>query len=81
MSGQTEIFVRLLNEGIAVWLPIRAEHIRGNIYRIGNQPYDEATETWEFRPGSYVECELTASDGGRILAATRKVVGAGSGPP
>lgn len=72
MTGADEIFVGLVGEGIDVWRPVHAEHLHDNIYRITDQPYDRAVETWEFEPGDEVACELIASSGGRILAATSR---------
>lgn len=71
MSGLTEIFVSLLDEGVDVRRPVQAEHIHDNVYRIVDQPYDRGIETWQFEPGDEVVCEPTESSDGRILAATR----------
>jgi hypothetical protein len=67
----TEIFVRLLDEGVDVWRPVRAEPVHGNIFRIANQPYDGTTENWQFQPGDEVVAEPTDSSNGEILAAIR----------
>jgi hypothetical protein len=67
---QTQIFVRLIGEGVDVWRPIQAEHRFGNIYRIADQTYDRETETWEFDPCEEVVCEMIDSSDGQILAAT-----------
>jgi len=66
-----QIFVRLLDEGVDVWRPIKAERVSSDIYRILDQPYDRATEAWEFSPGDEVGCEMVSSSDGQILAATR----------
>jgi hypothetical protein len=66
-----EIFVRLLDEGVDVWRPIKAERLSSDTYRILDQPYDRATEAWEFGPGDEVGCEMISSSNGQILAATR----------
>ncbi len=70
MTDLAEIFVRLLDEGVEVWRPIRAEHLGGSVYRIAAQDYDVEIETWEFEPGARVVCELVNTSDGRILAAT-----------
>ncbi len=70
-----EIYVRLLDESVDVWRPVRAEHIHGNVYRILDDGYDPALERWEFGPGEVVWCEIVAVDGGKILAAVRKADG------
>lgn len=66
-----EIFVSLLDEGVEVWRPVRAQHLHDDIYRIVEQPYDRETETWQFEPYDEVVCELIRSSEGRILAATK----------
>jgi hypothetical protein len=70
MSDPAEIFVKLVDEGVDVWRPVQATHLRGNIYRIIDQQYDCEVEVWQFEPGDVVVCELVDSDDGRILAAT-----------
>jgi len=70
VSDLTEIFVSLLDEQVDVWRPVQAEHLRENVYKIVEQPYDEEDETWQFEPGDEVVCELIESSDGRILAAT-----------
>lgn len=72
MGAIREIFVSLLDEGVEVWRPVQAEHLRDNVYRIANQSYDEKIETWQFPPGSEVVCEIVNSSDGPMLAATRK---------
>jgi hypothetical protein len=70
-----EIYVSLLDEGVDVWRPVRAERLGGNVYRILSQPYDREVEAWQFEPGDEVVCEMVASSEGQILAATRKAPG------
>lgn len=67
----SEIFVALLDEGVDVWRPVKAQHLHGNIYRIEDQPYDRDTEAWQFEPGTEVVCEMVDASDGPILAATR----------
>lgn len=71
MSHSKEIYVALLDEGVDVWKPVRAEHIQGNVYRIVEQPYDRNIETWQFEPGQTVECEWITMYEGRVLAARK----------
>jgi hypothetical protein len=71
MSCLTEIFVSLLDERVDVWRPVRAKHLRENIYKIIEQPYDREDERWQFEPGDEVVCELVEANEGQILAATR----------
>ncbi len=72
MTSTREIYVALVDEGVDVWRPVRAEHLGGNVYRIVSQPYDREIESWQFEPGEDVICELIESSEGRILAATTR---------
>ena len=72
MKDHEEIYVSLLDEGVDVWRPVRAQRLRGSVYRIVSQRYDRDTESWQFVPGDEVFCELVESSEGRILAAVRK---------
>jgi hypothetical protein len=72
MSQGVKIYVSLLDEGVDVWRPVQAERLHGNHYRIINQSYDRAMETWQFVPGDEVICEMVKTSDGLILAATRK---------
>lgn len=65
------IYVRLIDEAVDVWRPVRAEHLRDDVYRVGEQPYDRTSERWEFEPGDEVVCGLIESADGPILAALR----------
>lgn len=72
-----QIYVALLDEGVDVWRPILASHVRGDVYRIADQQYDRETEKWQFEPGDVVVCELIEVSEGRILAATSIAVHSG----
>lgn len=69
------IYVALLNEGVPVWKPIRAEHIGEARYRIVEQNYNRDIERWEFQPGDEVECEPVKTEDGMIVAAKRLASG------
>ncbi len=80
MSGEVQIYVGLLDEGVEVWRPVQTEHVYGNVYRILDQPYDREIEAWQFEPGDTVVCELIESADGPILAATGKAGRSPNGP-
>ena len=67
----TEVYVRLLDEGVDVWRPVRATKLSNGSFRLGRPDgYDPETETWEFPPHALVRCEMkTFSDGTRSLVA------------
>jgi hypothetical protein len=71
---ESEIFVRLIDEGVDVWRPVRAERLDDGVYRIVDQPYDRELETWQFGPDDIVVAEPADSSAGQILAATRRYV-------
>jgi hypothetical protein len=62
----------LLNEGVAVWRPVEAEHLHDDVYLILSQPYDRELERWQFEPGDRVRVQMIESSDARILAATDK---------
>jgi hypothetical protein len=71
MTGDSEIYVKLLGENVEVWRPVQAEHLRDDIYLVLDQPYDRDSETWQFGPGSEVICKPVESSEGPILGATK----------
>ncbi|MBI4570522.1 MAG: hypothetical protein HY723_01120 [Chloroflexi bacterium] len=75
MSASVQIFVRLLNEAVDVWRPVRAEQLDQDVYAILNQPYDREIEAWQFEPGDKVVCEMIDLSDSRILAATKRAPG------
>jgi hypothetical protein len=72
MSRIVQIFMPLLQEGVDVWRPVQAEHLRDNVYRILGKPPESQDESWTFSPGEEVVCEIIDSSEGRILAATKR---------
>jgi hypothetical protein len=74
MAETATIYMPLLNEGTAVWRPVTAEHLNGDVFRvIGPMPDDEE---WAFPPGSVVSCAPQVfQDGsyGTTAIALRKV--------
>jgi hypothetical protein len=68
----TEIFVNLVGELVNVRRPVRAQHLRDDVYEIVDQSYDREVEKWEFEPGDQVVCALMDSDDGPVLTATRR---------
>ena len=82
MSAETDlftnmdtIFVQLLDEGTFVIRPTKGRRVCGNIYEITATPdYDEELETWEFTPGSTVECSWEEHTGKWVLVAKKLVL-------
>ena len=69
----TTIFVSLLDEGVDVWRPVSAEHIRDEVYRIVGEPPDPEDEKWEFLLGELVRCRQQTLSGGISLVAYEAV--------
>lgn len=71
-DAEHEIYVALLDEGTDVWRPVRARHISQDVFLIADQPYDPATETWQFEPGTEVICKPRKLSDGVFLVAVRR---------
>jgi hypothetical protein len=71
VSQPPQIHVKLVDEVVDVWRPVEVEDLGGDTYRISDQPYDRATEPWEFEPGDVVVAQLIESSEGPILVAKR----------
>ncbi len=68
------IFIYLLNEGVDVWRPVKAEIIDDGKYKILDEN-SEVDEDWEFKPGDIVLCkEKIFSDGIKGLVAFKKIM-------
>lgn len=63
------IFVKLTEEMVQVWRPVKATKISPKVYKILDDQSVPDWETWEFRPGDIVIVEEKNSDGA-FLAAT-----------
>ena len=71
----TTVYVSLLDEGVDVWRPVTAEHIRDDVYRIAGEPPDPEDENWEFLPGQLVRCRQHTLSGDSSLVAYEAVSG------
>jgi len=54
---ERDIYIKVI-EGSEGYEPIKAEHIRDDIFRVldENNSYDEIYNPWEFKPGDEVYC-------------------------
>jgi len=73
MTSIDVIYVALMDEGVDVWRPVKAENIGINLFHILEQPYNREIELWQFEPGDSVYCELVESSDGPITVATKKI--------
>ena len=69
----TTVYVSLLDEGVDVWRPVSAEHIKDDVYRIVGNPPDPEDEKWEFLPGQLVRCRMQQLFEGEFLVAHQAV--------
>lgn len=72
MNDVQTIYVRLVDEVIDVWTPVKAVHLSDDVYRIIDQAYDRDIETWQFQPGDTVICATRESECGQIVVAVRQ---------
>ena len=55
-TDMVTLHVRLLDEGVDVWRPVRAVQLSESTYQIAGDPVP-ADETWSFQPGEIVVAE------------------------
>jgi len=74
ISNTERIFVYLKDEGTEVWRPTLGRKISHMVFELLATPdYDPEDETWEFVPGTVVECEERILNGASVLVAVRQV--------
>ena len=61
------IYVRLPNEGTSVWVPVDAEHVVDDLYKIVDCRGEE--DDVEFGEGSVVRCRRQQLSDGEFLVA------------
>jgi hypothetical protein len=81
MSEQTdtctdtaEIYIPLLNEGTNVFRPTRGLPLGAMRFQVLPTPdYSPELETWEFSPGSIVECKIENWSGQEVMVARSRL--------
>ena len=70
-----KIYVDLPDELVAVWCPVEAEALGGDVYRIIEVNEDPEDTRWAFNTGAMVRCKwiTTSSEKTRILVAYEEV--------
>ena len=63
------IYVRLTNEVVRVWRPVRADEVDASLYRLVPEQVVPDDEVWEFEPGQCVKVERRELSGGEALVA------------
>jgi hypothetical protein len=66
-----KIYVDSPDELVAVWCPVEAVHIQGDVYQIVEVNSDPEDTRWAFNTGAKVRCKPTLTRDGKetILAA------------
>ena len=66
------IYIYLLDEGVDVWRPVEAERMSSTTFRIPSTTNIPDDESWMFKPGEVVRCEIRRlADGERLVAIQR----------
>ena len=75
MDGEhATIYVYLEDEGVDVWRPVLAEHLKTDVYRIASHAEESEDEQWQFKTGEVVRCESRVlSEGEASMVAVERV--------
>ena len=73
-STDATVYVRLLNEGVDVWRPVKAVRLSETTYQLSEEPTPEE-EAWSFQPGDVVVAEHRAGDPEQRMVAVARAVG------
>ncbi len=70
-----KIYVDLPDEAVAVWCPVEAVHVEGDVYEIVEVNADPVDTRWAFSTGAKVRCRSTLTRDGKeiILVAFEEV--------
>jgi hypothetical protein len=66
-----EVHVRLLDEAVDVWRPVRARALSEHVFHLSSDPVPD-DEHWAFQPGEEVVVEHRLSEGGKVLVAVAR---------
>lgn len=71
-----KIYVDLPDEMVAVWCPVEAERVGGDVYKIVEVNSDPEDTKWAFDTGANVRCRPTLTRDGKetILVAYEQVM-------
>lgn len=66
-----EVHVRIVDEAVPVWRPVRARPISEHVYRLADEPAP-VDEEWAFEPGSEVVVEHRDDEDRNLLIAVAR---------
>lgn len=71
-----KIYVDLPDELVAVWCPVGAVHVEGNVYQIIEENSDPEDTRWAFTTGAKLRCRprLTSDGQQTMLVAYEEVL-------
>lgn len=70
----TQVHVRLLDEAVDVWRPVRARALSEHLFRLSEDPRPD-DERWSFAPGDAVVVERRrGDDGAEVLIAVARAL-------
>jgi hypothetical protein len=72
-----EIYVPLGDEGVEVWRPVTARQLSASVFEIPLGTPVPSDESWLYRPGDQVRCELRPLSGAPVLVAVELISHAG----
>jgi hypothetical protein len=64
INTETIVYVRLLDEGVDVWRPVRATAQPDGTFKLVPPEKPDPTEVWEFPPHATVRCVQKTFEGG-----------------
>jgi hypothetical protein len=69
-----EVHVRIVDEAVDVWRPVKAQALSEHVFRLSDEP-TPADEQWSFSPGDEVVVERRRSPEGReVLVAVARAL-------
>ena len=70
---QTIVYVKLVNEAVEVWRPVKAIQTNENRYQLVEDQSIPEDEDWEFAPGEVIEVTIRSFDGVPRKIASGKI--------
>lgn len=69
----TEVHVRLVDEAVDAWRPVKARALSEHVFHLSQDPVP-TDEQWAFQPGEEVVVERRRSDGTDVLIAVARAL-------
>jgi hypothetical protein len=69
----TEVHVRILDDAVDVWRPVKARAVSDHVFRLSDAPAP-ADERWAFAPGDEVVVERRANGDEDVLIAVARAL-------